>query len=84
MRSKKFTAAVLGIVLTLGLVVSGCGNSGTSSDGSAKAETKKDGYQVVNIGFPSAGYQWAEGALRSEEHTSELSHTLASRMPSSA
>ncbi len=38
MRSKKITAAVLGIVLTLGLVVSGCGNSGTSSDGSAKAE----------------------------------------------
>ena len=53
MRSKKITATVLGIVLTLGLVVSGCGNSGTSSDGSAKAETKKDGYQVVNIGFPS-------------------------------
>ena len=39
--SKKITATVLGIVLTLGLVVSGCGNSGTSSDGSAKAETKK-------------------------------------------
>lgn len=60
---QKNYCAVLGIVLTLGLVVSGCGNSGTSSDGSAKAETKKDGYQVVNIGFPSAGYQWAEGAL---------------------
>ena len=39
MKSKKVTAAVLGIVLTLGLVVSGCGsNNGTSSDGSAKAE----------------------------------------------
>ena len=57
MKSKKITAAVLGIVLTLGLVVSGCGsNNGTSSDGSAKAEKNKDGYEVVNIGFPSAGY----------------------------
>ena len=72
MRSKKITAAVLGIVLTLGLVVSGCGNSGTSSDGSAKAETKKDGYQVVNIGFPSAGYQWAEGALAVAEEKGYL------------
>ncbi len=61
MKSKKITAAVLGIVLTLGLVVSGCGsNNGTSSDGSAKAEKNKDGYEVVNIGFPSAGYEWAE------------------------
>lgn len=41
MRSKKITAAVLGIVLTLGLVVSGCGNSGTSSDGSAKMQRQK-------------------------------------------
>lgn len=31
--------------------------------GSAKAEKNKDGYEVVNIGFPSAGYEWAEGAL---------------------
>lgn len=64
MKSKKITAAVLGIVLTFGLVVSGCGNNnGASSDGSAKAETNKDGYEVVSIGFPSAGYEWAEGAL---------------------
>ena len=76
MRSKKITAAVLGIVLTLGLVVSGCGNSGTSSDGSAKAETKKDGYQVVNIGFPSAGYQWAEGALAVAEEKGYLDEYL--------
>ena len=34
MKSKKITAVVLGIVLTLGLVVSGCGNNGAStSDG---------------------------------------------------
>ena len=52
MRSKKITAAVLGIVLTLGLVVSGCGsNNGTSSDGSAKAEKNKDGYEVVTSVF---------------------------------
>ena len=76
MKSKKITAAVLGIVLTLGLVVSGCGNSGTSSDGSAKAETKKDGYQVVNIGFPSAGYQWAEGALAVAEEKGYLDEYL--------
>ena len=76
MRSKKITAAVLGIVLTLGLVVSGCGNSGTSFDGSAKAETKKDGYQVVNIGFPSAGYQWAEGALAVAEEKGYLDEYL--------
>ena len=51
MKSKKITAAVLGIVLTFGLVVSGCGNNnGASSDGSAKAETNKDGYEVVSIG----------------------------------
>ena len=58
MKSKKITAVVLGIVLTLGLVFSGCGNNGAStSDGSAKAETSKDGYKVVNIGFPSEGYK---------------------------
>ena len=57
-------------------MVSGCGNSGTSSDGSAKAETKKDGYQVVNIGFPSAGYQWAEGALAVAEEKGYLDEYL--------
>ncbi len=77
MKSKKITAAVLGIVLTLGLVVSGCGsNNGTSSDGSAKAETNKDGYEVVNIGFPSAGYEWAEGALAVAEEKGYLDEYL--------
>ena len=77
MKSKKITAAVLGIVLTLGLVVSGCGNSnGASSDGSAKAETGKDGYEVVSIGFPSAGYEWAEGALAVAEDNYALYETL--------
>ena len=77
MKSKKITAAVLGIVLTLGLVVSGCGNSnGGSSDASAKAETNKDGYQVVNIGFPSAGYEWAEGALAVAEEKGYLDEYL--------
>ena len=86
MKSKKITAAVLGIVLTLGLVVSGCGsNNGTSSDGSAKAEKNKDGYEVVNIGFPSAGYEWAEGALADRKSTRlNSSHIPLSRMPSSA
>ena len=77
MKSKKITAAVLGIVLTLGLVVSGCGsNNGTSSDGSAKAEKNKDGYEVVNIGFPSAGYEWAEGALAVAEEKGYLDEYL--------
>ena len=50
MKSKKITAAVLGIVLTLGLVVSGCGsNNGTSSAGSTKAEKNKDGYEVFQV-----------------------------------
>ena len=77
MKSKKITAAVLGIVLTFGLVVSGCGNNnGASSDGSAKAETNKDGYEVVNIGFPSAGYEWAEGALAVAEEKGYLDEYL--------
>ena len=77
MKSKKITAVVLGIVLTLGLVVSGCGNNGAStSDGSAKAETSKDGYKVVNIGFPSAGYKWAEGALAVAEEKGYLDEYL--------
>ena len=77
MKSKKITAAVLGIVLTLGLVGRGCGsNNGTSSDGSAKAEKNKDGYEVVNIGFPSAGYEWAEGALAVAEEKGYLDEYL--------
>ena len=77
MKSKKITAAVLGIVLTFGLVVSGCGNNnGASSDGSAKAETNKDGYEVVSIGFPSAGYEWAEGALAVAEEKGYLDEYL--------
>ena len=77
MKSKKITAAVLGIVLTFGLVVSGCGNNnGASSDGSAKAETNKDGYEVVSIGFPSAGYEWAEGALVVAEEKGYLDEYL--------
>ena len=76
MKSKKITAAVLGIVLTLGLVVSGCGSNGSSSDGSAKAEINKDGYEVVSIGFPSAGYEWAEGALAVAEEKGYLDEYL--------
>ena len=68
MKSKKITAAVFGLVLTLGLVVTGCGSNGGSgdsgkTDSGSKKEANADGYQVVNIGFPSAGYEWAEGAL---------------------
>ncbi|MFR5704032.1 MAG: hypothetical protein ACLUD0_20695 [Eubacterium ramulus] len=77
MKSKKITAAVLGIVLTFGLVVSGCGNNnGASSDGSAKAETNKDGYEVVSIGFPSAGYEWAEGSTGSSRGKGYLDEYL--------
>ena len=38
MKSKKITAAVFGLVLTLGLVVTGCGSNGGSGD-SAKADS---------------------------------------------
>ena len=76
MKRKKITAAVLGIVLTLGLVISGCGNSDSASDSSAKAETNKEGYKVVNIGFPSAGYEWAEGTLAVAEEKGYLDEYL--------
>ena len=77
MKSKKITAAVFGLVLTLGLVVTGCGSNGGSGDSAkadsgSKKEANADGYQVVNIGFPSAGYEWAEGALAVAEEKGYL------------
>ena len=82
MKSKKITAAVLGLVLTLGLVVTGCGSNSSKADDSAKTdsgskkEANADGYQVVNIGFPSAGYEWAEGALAVAEEKGYLDEYL--------
>ena len=84
MKSKKITAAVFGLVLTLGLVVTGCGSNSSKADDSAKTDSgskKKanaDGYQVVNIGFPSAGYEWAEGALAVAEEKGYLDEYLKS------
>ena len=82
MKSKKITAVVFGLVLTLGLVVTGCGSNsskaddGAKTDSGSKKEANADGYQVVNIGFPSAGYEWAEGALAVAEEKGYLDEYL--------
>ena len=39
MKSKKITAAVFGLVLTLGLVVTGCESNSSKADDSAKTDS---------------------------------------------
>ena len=62
-------------------MVTGCGSNGGSgdsgkADSGSKKEANADGYQVVNIGFPSAGYEWAEGALAVAEEKGYLDEYL--------
>ena len=62
MRNRKLTAVFLGTVFALGLIAGGYGAFGETVNAKAK-KTEKGEYKEVQIGFPSAGSDWAEGTL---------------------
>ena len=69
MRNRKLTAVFLGTVFALGLIAGGYGAFGETVNAKAK-KTEKGEYKEVQIGFPSAGSDWAEGTLALAEFQS--------------
>ena len=69
MRNRKLTAVFLGTVFALGLIAGGYGAVGETVNAKAK-KTEKGEYKEVQIGFPSAGSDWAEGTLALAEFQS--------------
>ena len=59
----------MGTVFALGLIAGGYGAFGETVNAKAK-KTEKGEYKEVQIGFPSAGSDWAEGTLALAEFQS--------------
>ena len=79
MRNRKLTAVFLGTVFALGLIAGGYGAFGETVNAKAK-KTEKGEYKEVQIGFPSAGSDWAEGTLalaQEKGYLDEYLHPLA-------
>ena len=81
MKSKRYIAILLSLILTASVVLSGCSSSDSTSSSSSSEESTSTSAEsgdltTINIGFPSSGGDWAGGVLALAEEKGYLDEYL--------